>query len=440
MTTVAKKRFAVPEKPEELEELISDQAKMAELDLEDFKATVHAYAKASLKTGEISKQIADETKATLTEWLKEQGVKRPNLTPDMPVNGQRSVAYNKKAVGAKIEALFDGPGDYFNAIWYKRLATNPDPRVIELANYSSVVPDAGGFLIPESLRSEILRVGLETAIVRPLARTIPMDSLRVPFPCIDSTSNVGSVYGGITLQWIPESWAVTPSNAKFGRILLDAKKLVGSCLIPNELLQDSIISFATFVNTLFPEAVAFEEDLKFLGGTGVGEPQGVLNSPAVITVAKEVGQVASTIVWKNLTKMYSRMLPGSLGRGVWLASIDTFPTLADMALTIGTGGSAIWLNNGQVGPPMSILGRPVIFTEKVPALGCKGQMAFLDLGFYLIGDRQTMTASTSEHIAFDTDETMIKIIERIDGRGWIQHEITPANGGAALSPFVVLAA
>ena len=81
--------------------------------------------------------------------------------------------------------------------------------------------------------------------------------------------------------------------------------------------------------------------------------------------------------------MYARMLPTSLRNAVWIASIDTFPELATMALSVGTGGGPVWIGNmaggtgGADTPPMSILGRPVIFTEKTPALGTTGDLSFV---------------------------------------------------------------
>src|SRR3546814_2482286 len=48
--------------------------------------------------------------------------------------------------------------------------------------------------------------------------------------------------------------------------------------------------------------------------------------------------------------MYARMLPSSLERAVWIASPDTFVELATMALTVGTGGSAVWLTDGTGAP------------------------------------------------------------------------------------------
>ena len=63
----------------------------------------------------------------------------------------------------------------------------------------------------------------------------------------------------------------------------------------------------------------------------------------------------------------------------------------------------------------------------------------MDWGFYLIGDRQVMSASYSPHYLFGSDQTAYKIIERLDGQPWLKSAITPQNNGPTLSPFVQLA-
>src|SRR5262249_12487899 len=129
--------------------------------------------------------------------------------------------------------------------------------------------------------------------------------------------------------------------------------------IPNELLADAS-AFSGFFEQRFPVAIAWFEDLGFLLGTGNGEPLGFINGPAVASVSAEAGQPTQTIVWENLVKMYARMLPQSLGSAIWIASIDTFPQLATMALSVGTGGGPVWIgsgynpgNTGASAPPMS---------------------------------------------------------------------------------------
>jgi HK97 family phage major capsid protein len=225
--------------------------------------------------------------------------------------------------------------------------------------------------------------------------------------------------------------------------VLDAKKLTGYAEVPNELLADAP-AFGSFFDTIFPRAIAWFEDIAFMTGTGVGEPLGFINCPASVNVPIQTGQATKTIVWENVVAMYARMLPTALGRAVWICSIDTFPELATMALSVGTGGGPVWMGNytspGASTPPVTILGRPVYFTEKTSALGTAGDISFVDMSYYLIGDRQIMQSMSSEHYKFQNDKTAFRVIERLDGRPWIQSAITPHNNSTnTLTPFVQLA-
>ncbi len=175
-------------------------------------------------------------------------------------------------------------------------------------------------------------------------------------------------------------------------------------------------------------------------GSGAGEPLGFLGNPATVAVAKESGQAGATILLENIVKMYSRMLPSSLSRGIWICSPDAIPELFTMALSVGTGGSPVMLTNVAGPAPMTIFGRPLIVSEKAKTVGTQGDLAFVDLSYYLIGDRQTMTASSSTDWKFGNDQTAYRLIQRVDGRPWIQSAITPQNGSSnTLSPFVEIA-
>ncbi len=446
----------VPTNPEELAEILADDKQVKALfdaSEEDRKDFFVAYNKIVNKGEAITAQVTEQVSAKVMEFLKDNGVTdRPDMSeladeitarfsPQISGRAEVNPVYNPRALGASIDDMFNSTGEYFTAIWHN---TNTDPendaKLFRLRNaFSEKVPSEGGFLVPETLRADLLRVALENSVVRPLARVIPMESLRVPFPTIDSTSNATSVHGGIIASWTEEGATMTDTSPTFGQLVLEAKKLTAYTEVPNELIADSISSFEVYINELFPEALADFEDRGFFSGSGAGEPKGFLNAAAAIEVGKESGQSANTIVWENLVKMYSRMLPGSLGRAVWVAHQDTFPELATMALSVGTGGSAIWLNNGAVGPPMTILGRPVIFSEKAQTVGTAGDINFVDFGFYLVGDRQVMTASSSPHFKFQSDKTAYRIIERVDGRPWLQSAITPVNGSTTVSPFVKIA-
>lgn len=306
-------------------------------------------------------------------------------------------------------------------------------------DYSSTTPEAGGFLVPEAFRSTIMTLQLEQAIVRPRATVIPMSNARLTIPYNDVTTHAGgTTFGGVTAYWVSEGQSITESEARFGRVTLDPSKLAAYAELPPELANDSGPALVAWVLQTYPQALTFHEDRSFFTGSGVGEPLGFVSCDASVSVAAESGQDAATIVWENITKMYARMLPSSLGRAVWVANINTFPELATMALSVGTGGSPVWLSNGDQGPPMTILGRPVIFTEKASTLGTTGDVNFVDFGYYLIGDRQSIEASSSTDFRFQNDLLALKFLMRVDGRPWIQSALTPVAGDT-LTPFVQLA-
>lgn len=447
---------AVPNNSADLEAALSDGKTLKALDSpKAFAEWIDLYAKATHKADPgINDQVQNElieTQRTLANVLKEFGeknTKRVNLAhlAANNTNHPRNTLFNPKALGAKIddENLFADAGEYLAATWMGNKSEWANEKRVALTkirnDYGTVVPSDGGFLVPETLRSELLRVSLETGVVRSRARVIPMETLRVPFPTIDSTSNASNVYGGVTAYWAEESAALTESQATFGRVVLQANKLTAYAEVPNELLQDSLISFMAFIDQIYPEALAWFEDVAFFSGTGAGEPLGFLNAEAAISITKESGQAADTIVLENILKMYARMLPTSLGRAVWVANLDTFPELYTMALSVGTGGAPVMLTNAAQGPVLSILGRPVIFSEKPPTVGDAGDINFVDFGYYLIGDRQSMTSMTSEHFKFQNDQLATRFIQRLDGRPWLQSAITPKTGANTLSPFVKIAA
>ncbi len=465
--------ITIPDSPAGLAEVLNDAGKLKELwqskdALGDF---IEGYAKAVDKAdrGEMKAEAREQMQLVLAEYLKNNGgTEKPKVDlSDGPAHRQRPMisglsaksgknTYNRRAPGVAADGIFNDASEFFRATWQHAHRTKDwkdlQPKLAKLQeiqnSYGSEEPGSGGFLIPEELRSEILQVALETAVMRPMATVIPMSSARVPIPMIDDTSHQSSIRGGVVGYWTEEAAGLTESQAGFGRVVLDAKKLTVYAEVPNELLMDAP-AFEGFFSNTFPEAISWFEDVAFLTGTGVGEPQGYVNAPVAVQQAIEtaqVGEAASTITWENIVKMFSRMLPSSLGRAMWVCSPDTFPQLATMALSVGTGGGPVWIGNmagGQGGassPPLTLLGCPIKISEKVGPLGTPGDVAFIDPKYYLIGDRMEMQVSASEHYKFANDKTAYRVVSRVDGAPWMKSPLTPKNGGPTLSPVVLLAA
>lgn len=488
--------IAIPETAEQLEELLNDDKALghllAEGQLFDFN---RKYLAASLekKSADLGPQMREQMQLGWQQFLQDQEGKgfRPRAGAVSPfgVQGDRASAavarsqradaarqvhkqrlFNDRAIGAKLnqEAYAKSLAEFSYAVYRgeEAAAKRGDTGEVErlrsfkrnLANaLSERIPAEGGFLVPEDLRSEILMVALETAVVRPRARVIPMDSLRVPLPAIDDTSHSSSVFGGVVGYWTEEGAALTASAPSFSRVVLEAKKLTAYTTIPNELLQDSVTPLDTWFNMFFPEAISWFEDIAFIGsattGTGVGEPQGLLNAPAAIRVP--VG-TQYHIKFNDIAKAYSRMWPASLNRCVWLCSPDVLVELLQLALSEDGSGTTVapplWLQAMQAegypgsgngdGYSYTLMGRPLIVTEKMPSVSSgntttPGALTLVDLSYYLLGDRQSMQIASSADYLFASDMMAYRVIERLDGRFWLQSAITPANGSTnTLSPLV----
>jgi HK97 family phage major capsid protein len=452
-------KLAVPTDQGELESFLSDQEKVQNSIKEgSFQEVIKNYARAVNEHDKTilqqAKEIAEET---MTNWLKENGIKNEggislDFDPKSKPNKYAAIN-NKRAIGAPLNGKYEDSGEFFQTVWnYTSPFGRPTASMAEKMRiqntYQEKIPSDGGFLVPEEFRSELLRVSLESSVMRSRARVVPMGSLKLKFPAVDSNTNVGSVYGGVTAYWTEEGAELVASQSTFSSVELEAWKLTALASVTNELIRDASGGFQMYIEQVFPEAVAFFEDMAFLNGTGVGQPFGILNAanPATVTVTKETSQAAATINWNNIVKMYSRMLPSSLGKAIWLITPDALPQLMlmqtlvkNVAGTENVGGSAVWMPDAHGTPQLTLLGRPVVISEKVPGLlGTKGDISFVDPSMYLIGDRQQMTVDSTQHAQFTQDKTVFRVISRVDGRPWLNSAITPANNGPTMSPFVNL--
>jgi len=296
----------------------------------------------------------------------------------------------------------------------------------------------GGYSVPEPTAARILDSALESEIVRPNARVVSMTSASLKLPAWDDTDRAADgLYGGISAHWEGEHDTLTSDDAKLRQVQLTARKLAFLGTVSSELAEDSP-SFSGDFQAALSTAAAFHMDQAFLNGDGVGKPLGILQSNCLVSVAKETSQTADTIVYRNLKKIFARMLPASRTRATWIASNTAIPELLELHASDATTGTHVQVlkeSNGQ----FTIFGRPVIFTEKVPVLGDQGDIVFADLTQYSIGMRAGISLAVSPHVRFTTDELSFRLRVRVDGQPLLASAITPSNGDT-LSPFVTLAA
>jgi len=319
-----------------------------------------------------------------------------------------------------------------------------DPRLFRAAGsgLSGSVPSDGGFLVQQDFATELLQDTFATGILASRCRRIQIsgnsNSLRING--IDETSRASTRYGGILGYWEDEADLKTKSKPKFRKIELNLKKLIGLCYATDELLQDAS-ALEGVIRQGFISEFGFLLDDAIINGTGAAQPLGILNAGCLVSVTKETGQKAATIVAENIIKMYSRIFASSLGNAVWLINQNTLPQLYMLSVAVGTGGAPIFVpqNSMSNSPYNQLLGRPIIPIEQAATLGTVGDIIFADLGGYLLAEKGGIQSDMSIHVRFLYDESVFRFVLRVDGQPVRAAALTPYKGSDTLSHFVALA-
>lgn len=344
---------------------------------------------------------------------------------------------------------FETWGHYLEAVFRASVVTNgyvdprltfvkyDDNRIKGTKDLGESVGASGGFLVPTEFQTQLLSIMGETATIRNRATVIPMRRRSLQIPVLDQTTTTAGDphwFGGMTFAWAEEASSKTQSDPAFRQIELVAHKLIGYTRASDELIDDSAISLDAFLSGPlgFAGGAVWMEEFAFLQGTGAGQPLGVINAGATITEGRFT---ANTITFDDFADMLEDFLPS--GRGVWHI---TQSAMSDIIQLNGPTGnpSFIWSENARDGIPGSILGFPVVWTEKLPAIGSTGDVVLGDWTYYLIGDRQSTTIESTKFDRWQFDQTSWRMVHRVDGQPWLSAPLTLQDGTTQVSPFVIL--
>lgn len=293
----------------------------------------------------------------------------------------------------------------------------------------------GGFAIPEQVWSEIFDAGIETSVTLDRCTLLPMSSDTLHVPGWNSADHTTGPIGQVSGSWLGEATDATRVSPKLRLVTYFAHKLGMFIAASAEVLQDAE-ALARALAPLMRNSLAFNMDEVVLTGSGVNRPVGIKDCPAAVAVDRAT---ASNITFADITNMLGRLLPSCIGRAVWLTSPSGFAEILPLETSTGSGQLVLQSTPGPAGAlPMTIFGMPLRITEKLPAMGTKGDLVLADLSFYGLAVREQGRMERTNSAQWLSDVVDFRLIVRFDGKPLIAQPYSPAGGGDTLSPFVVL--
>ena len=307
---------------------------------------------------------------------------------------------------------------------------------------SEVVGADGGIAILPEFHQEILTHIYQNDI---FSRTdhYQVAGNNMTFPTDPESSRAdGSRAGGLRAYWVGEGDPLTGAAPKLGETTLKLNKLAVLVYLTEELINDNGLALESYVNKKVTEEMEFMLGESIFNGNGVGKPLGIMQSSARVTVPKESGQAANSIVAENILHMWSRMRASSRKNSAWFINQDTEPQLHQMSLGVSTaGGQLVYMPPSGLSEASyaTLMGRPVIPTEFNETLGTEGDIMLASLDDYITISKGGIEQAESMHVEFLTDQLALRFIMRIDGKPWETQPLTPYKGTATQSSFVTLA-
>ena len=401
---------------------------------------------------------ATETELTAEEITRDDAIAEEIKALDFDIaRAKRQIDYEATAPAAsrpqgtyeKIEIEeptgFANSGQFAKAIYLKATNQYTDPRLnASVSGMNTLTPSEGGLAVPETVSTDLLNSIMDDP-TNLMSRCNQINNVKGELRLIvgdDSDRSGGLVYGGVKVYRVKEGEQLTSSKPGLRSVSFTPHAIHGMVYVTDELMSQGDGALEQYINKSVTAAFAYAHNNEIIRGSGTGgQFNGILNSKSLITVVKEPGQDADTIVSENIAKMTPRLRPQFRGNSIWLANQDCETQLRQMVIGVGTGGAPVFLPSGGYSEAMfgALDGREIVYTEHSSALGDLGDIMFVDLSQYMVVTGGPAVAASSMHIRFDYAETALRWTMYSDGK-FLNDSVYKPSHGSNMSAAVALAA
>jgi len=284
--------------------------------------------------------------------------------------------------------------------------------------YTEGSPTAGGYLVPDEFRTEVIRVANEYGVVRREANVFGFggDSLYL------NAENAVP-----TVAWTDEAAQIAESTGSFTQPSISIKKLAAISAMSNELFADSKVDIVSLIATQVGEGMAEKEDLAGFVGDGTstyGSITGLTNLSISSTTHTLAGTSINNIKADDLLDVQYK-LAAKYRRG---AIYVMHPTIFSIVRKVkDSSGAYVVSMPTDANQNPTIWGYRVVESEAMPSTDASGSVfiGFTNVRRHLyVADRQAMELSIGREGVvgssnlFEKDMSAVRLTERL-GMTWV---------------------
>ena len=277
---------------------------------------------------------------------------------------------------------------------HKKMTAN-EHRALEVGTDSE-----GGYTVDDVLLARLIAIRDEFNVMRGLA-TVLQSGQDVKIP---SEASLG------VATWTAEEAAYTESDDAFGQVAFTSNKLGRIVKASEELLQDSVFPIGNYITSQIGRSIGLGEEAAFVAGDGSAKPTGVVNGSSLGVTAAG----AAAITGDEIIDLYHSLARPYRGVATFMAADATIKLIRKLK----DGNSQyLWQPGLQAGQPDSVLGRPLVTSDSVPAAttGLKS-VVFGDMSAYYIIDRSPIAIQRLDELYAANGHVGFRGFARTDGK------------------------
>lgn len=276
----------------------------------------------------------------------------------------------------------------------------------------------GAWAMPPEFASGIIEAVAGQATL--LGRMKPMQSASNFFYApVDESTAWGST--GLQPKKNAETVAATASKLAINQRVVQLFKATVFTNVTEELNADNP-AVTQYITRIMGRQLQGLVERWILNGSGVGEPLGILNAPALVSVAAETsGNTSGTLIRQNLSKMSGRLIPGYENEAFWVVSPSAKIAVNDVKLA-ASGNRRDDYSAGFTDP---LLGYPMVTSMESPAVGTVGDIMLVAPSGFMTMTRGGVNTQATIFFAFDQGLTTLRAYIRIGQQPILSAAVTP---------------